>query len=265
MTRNTADMTLSGPLARQMARNVLSTPGLDPADVERMSVSMSIEDGTGVSVVADGPLAGAIVAQMFNGVDWDALGGDVTDIHADIDVGETSEDVPDETFECEHCGENFDSKDSRDGHKSKCPLRGEATDSEGGGGPGQHGKEWDVIDDPPADARPVAPGTAQHAVLEAFDEVGATAGNPMSRKDIWEMSSVAKKAFNSLDAMFASASTLHNEKGLLRREKDPDSSTPHARLWGLSEGGEAMLDMHPPFGETEAGMVRIERLNDQEA
>lgn len=105
MTGNSATVTVDGPAAHQITSNLLANVGMTAADIELATVSATIgEDGppTEVSIDADGPLAGLVVAQMLSGVKWDehtATAIDATFEEPEVQTEAEGKDVDDEERE----------------------------------------------------------------------------------------------------------------------------------------------------------------------
>lgn len=74
MTGNSADISVEGPNASAVAKNVVSTLGVAAEDVEDVNVTFSFDSGdeTTVTIDGDGAVAGVIAQQMIGGIDWDA-------------------------------------------------------------------------------------------------------------------------------------------------------------------------------------------------
>jgi hypothetical protein len=84
MTGNTANIEVAGSAAANIARGLLNGLGIPPSDIEAADITVVVNgDGdTEVALVADGPNAGDITAEMFGGVEWDDY--EVASIDADV-------------------------------------------------------------------------------------------------------------------------------------------------------------------------------------
>jgi len=84
MPGNTANIEVSGSAAASITSGLLNALGIEPGDIEEadIRVALNSEGETSVALVADGPNAGNITAEMFGGVEWEDY--QVVSIDADV-------------------------------------------------------------------------------------------------------------------------------------------------------------------------------------
>jgi len=98
MTGNTANIEVAGSAAANIARDLLNGLGIPPSDIEAADITVVVNgDGdTEVALVADGPNAGSITAEMFGGVEWEdyqvvSIDADVTESEGSVESTTTEE------------------------------------------------------------------------------------------------------------------------------------------------------------------------------